>query len=46
MPLIGQHSNRLPEFIQQSGRIDACGSDALTSIAGGHQGGSFGVVHR
>jgi hypothetical protein len=33
--IIGQHSNRLPEFIQQSGRIDACGSDALAAIQGG-----------
>jgi hypothetical protein len=44
--IVSQHSNRLPEFIQQGGRIDACGSDALTSVAGGYQGGSFGVVHR
>src|SRR2546421_4342514 len=43
---LGQHSNRLPEFIQQGRGIDACGSDALTSVAGGHQGGSFRVVHR
>jgi hypothetical protein len=46
IPKLSQHSNRLSEFIQQGGRIDACGSDALTSIAGGYQGGSFGVVHR
>jgi hypothetical protein len=37
---LGQHSNRLPEFIQQGRGIDACGSDALTSVAGGYQGGS------
>jgi hypothetical protein len=30
--IVSQHSNRLPEFIQQGGRIDACGSDALTSV--------------
>jgi hypothetical protein len=43
---LGQHSEGLPEFIQQGGRIDACGSDALTSVAGGYQGGSFGVLRR
>jgi hypothetical protein len=35
---LGQHRKGLPEFIQQDGRIDACGSDALTSVAGGYQG--------
>src|SRR5436190_8944469 len=44
--IVSQHSNRLPKFIQKGGRIDACGSDALTAVAGGYQGGSFGVVHR
>jgi hypothetical protein len=44
--IVSQHSNGLPKFIQQSRRIDACGGDALTSLAGGYQGGSFGVVHR
>src|SRR5262245_57270679 len=31
---VGQHSNGLPEFIQQDGRIDLCGCDTLTSISG------------
>jgi hypothetical protein len=44
--IVSQDSNRLPEFIQQRGRIDARGSDALTSVAGGYQGGPFGVGHR
>jgi hypothetical protein len=39
---LGQHRKGLPEFIQQDGRVDACGSDALTSVAGGYQGDSFG----
>src|SRR5438067_9206942 len=43
---LGQHRKDVPEFIQQDGRVDACGSDALTSVAGGYQGDSFGVVHR
>ena len=43
---VGEQSNSASKFIQQGGRIDACGSDALTSVAGGYQGGSFGVVHR
>jgi hypothetical protein len=41
-----EQSDSASEFIQQGGRIDACGSDALTSVAGGYEGGSFGVVHR
>ena len=40
---VGQRSKGLPEFIQQDGRVDACGSDALTSVAGGYQGDSFMV---
>jgi hypothetical protein len=43
---VSEQSNSASEFIQHGGRIDACGSDALTSVAGGYQGGSFGVVHR
>jgi hypothetical protein len=43
---VGEQSNSASKFIQQGGRIDACGSDALTSVAGGYQGGSFGVLHR
>jgi hypothetical protein len=39
---LGQHRKGLPEFLQQDGRVDACGSDALTSVAGGYQGDSFG----
>jgi hypothetical protein len=43
---IGQHSKRLPEFIQQDGRIDLCGCDTVTSISGRYQCGSFRIVHR
>src|SRR5262249_14089478 len=41
-----QYSKGPPEFIQQVARIDPCGCDTLTSVAGGYQRGSFWIVHR
>jgi DNA end-binding protein Ku len=43
---VGQHSKGFPEFIQQDCRIDLCSCDTLTAVAGGHQCGSFRIVHR
>src|SRR5262249_45423265 len=44
--IITPYSKGPPEFIQQVARIDPCGCDTLTPVAGGYQCGSFWIVHR